>query len=174
MMPLQSSSARAEEGATELVRRILQHRPHAHHRKQHDVEAIRYGGEPAHVCLSARQRCTCPCASAMIAVFSASLNFPTGISSLPNRAGHSSAGTRSALGLFAAKSTGRTWQQAGRPSEPLAAPPRDQLTSLDRRECPHGVIKLETIGNVLVDVLVRKLPKIRESSDSLNFVPPAP
>jgi hypothetical protein len=24
------------------------------------------------------------------------------------------------------------------------APPRDQLTSLDRRKCPHGVIKLET------------------------------
>jgi hypothetical protein len=32
------------------------------------------------------------------------------------------------------------------------APPRDQLTSLDRRKCPRGVIKLETIGNILVDV----------------------
>src|SRR6266487_4622296 len=31
-----------------------------------------------------------------------------------------------------------------RAAQPAAAPPRDQLTSLDRRKCPHGVIKLET------------------------------
>jgi hypothetical protein len=46
----------------------------------------------------------------------------------------------------------RARRRGQRAAQSAAAPSRDQLTSLDRPKCPHGVIKLETIGNVLVDV----------------------
>jgi hypothetical protein len=39
-----------------------------------------------------------------------------------------------------------------RAAQPAAAPPRDQLTSLDRRKCPHGVDQVGDYANVLVDV----------------------
>lgn len=38
----------------------------------------------------------------------------------------------------------RARRRGQRVAQPAAAPPRDQLTLLDRRKCPHGVIKLET------------------------------
>ena len=34
--------------------------------------------------------------------------------------------------------------------QPVAAPPCDQLTSLDRRKCPHGVDQVGDYANVLV------------------------